>query len=43
MNQLSYKVQRDKIQKYGLKLNAKIKKDIHETLKIFKEIKNVRF
>ena len=43
MNQLSYKVQKNKIEKHGLKLNAKIKKDIHETLKIFKEIKNVRF
>ena len=43
MNQLSYKVQKNKIEKHGLKLNAKIKKDIHETLKILKEVKNVRF
>ena len=43
MNQLSYKVQKNKIEKHGLKLNAKIKKDIHKTLEILKEIKNVRF
>ena len=43
MNQLSYKVQKNKIEKHGLKLNARIKKDIYETLKILKEVKNVRF
>ena len=43
MNQLSYQVQKDKIEKYGLKLNSKIENDIRETLKLFKGIKNVRF
>ena len=43
MNQLSYKVQKIKIEKYGLKLNSKIKKDINNTLKMFKGVKNVKF
>ena len=38
-----YNSSKNKIEKHGLKLNAKIKKDIHETLEILKEIKNVRF
>ena len=43
MNQLSYKVQKLKIEKYGLKLNSKIKKDINNTLKMFKGVKNAKF
>ena len=43
MNQLSYKVQKIKIEKYGLKLNSKIKKDINNTLQMFKGVKNAKF
>jgi len=42
MNQLSYKVQKLKIETHGLRLHSKIKKDIHDTLKIFKGLKNVK-
>ena len=34
MNQLSYKVDKSKIEKLGIKLNSDINQDIHETLKI---------
>ena len=40
MNQLSYKVQKNKIENFGLKLNNTIEKDIGYTLKILKGIKN---
>ena len=42
MNQLSYKVKKDKIKKYGLRLESKIKEDIKNTLKMFEGLKNVR-
>ena len=39
MNQLSYHVESKKIENKGLVLNASIKNDIKETLKLFKNIK----
>tara|TARA_B100000900_G_scaffold20746_1_gene16162 strand:- start:670 stop:1602 length:933 start_codon:yes stop_codon:yes gene_type:complete len=38
MNQLSYKVQKDKIEKYGLKLRSKIENDIKQTLNLFNNL-----
>ncbi len=38
MNQLSYKVSKEKFEKKGVKLNASIKKDIKQTLDLFKNI-----
>ena len=38
MNQLSYHVESKKLKKLGLTLNSAIKKDIKETLKIFKDL-----
>lgn len=40
MNQLSYHVDDSKIRKYGLKLNCELQKDIDDTLKLFKYLKN---
>jgi nucleoside-diphosphate-sugar epimerase len=40
MNQLSYKVSKNKFENLGCKLNSNISKDVYETLKIFK-IKNI--
>ena len=40
MNQLSYHVDDSKIRKYGLKLNSELQKDIDDTLKLFKYLKN---
>jgi UDP-glucose 4-epimerase len=40
MNQLSYHVDDAKIRKYGLKLNCELQKDIDDTLKLFKYLKN---
>lgn len=39
MNQLSYKVDKSKIEKLGIHLNSKIKKDINKTLKSLIKIK----
>lgn len=39
MNQLSYKVDKSKIEELGLNLNSKIKKDINKTLKSLTKIK----
>ncbi len=39
MNQLSYKVNKSKIEKLGINLNSKIKKDINKTLKNLNKIK----
>ena len=38
MNQLSYKVKKNKIESFGLNLRSKIKNDIEKTLKLFKQI-----
>ena len=38
MNQLSYHVENKKLKKLGLTLNSAIKKDIKETLDIFKDL-----
>ena len=38
MNQLSYKVKKNKIESFGLNLSSKIKTDIEKTLKLFKQI-----
>ena len=38
MNQLSYHVSKDKIEKEGLRLNYKIEKDIKNTLKLLGNI-----
>jgi UDP-glucose 4-epimerase len=40
MNQLSYHVDDSKIRKHGLKLNSELQKDIDDTLKLFKYLKN---
>ncbi len=40
MNQLSYHVDDSKLRKFGLKLNSDIQKDIDNTLKLFKYLKN---
>ena len=40
MNQLSYHVDDSKLRKFGLKLNSDIQKDIDDTLKLFKYLKN---
>jgi UDP-glucose 4-epimerase len=40
MNQLSYHVDDTKIRKYGLKLNSELQKDIDDTLRLFKYLKN---
>ena len=35
LNQLSYKVKKEKIEKFGLKINSNIEKDIKNTLDLF--------
>ena len=40
VNQYSYKVSKDKLNKTGLLLNAKIENDIKSTIKLFKDINN---
>jgi nucleoside-diphosphate-sugar epimerase len=40
MNQLSYHVDDSKIRKYGLRLKCELQKDIDDTLKLFKYLKN---
>ena len=42
MNQLSYKVDKKKFEKLGIKLNYKIKNDIKDTLKSLSSIKNAK-
>ncbi len=42
MNQLSYKVSKEKFEKWGIKLNNSIKKDIKETLALFKYIGTIK-
>ena len=42
MNQLSYKVDKRKFEKLGIKLNYKIKNDIKDTLKSLSSIKNAK-
>lgn len=42
MNQLSYKVSKDKFEKKYLKLNRNIRLDIKETLNLFKNLKVIR-
>ena len=39
MNQLSYHVDNKKLNKFGVKLKSDIKKDIEETLNLFKGLK----
>ncbi len=39
MNQLSYKVEDKKLNKFGVRLNSDIKKDIKETLNLFKGLR----
>ena len=41
MNQLSYKVSKEKFEQYGVKLNGSIKKDIKQTLALFKNIGSI--
>ena len=38
MNQLSYKVSKNKLNKSGIRLNGKISKDIKNTLQLIKYI-----
>ena len=38
MNQLSYQVDNEKLEKIGLKLRSSIKKDIKETLNLLKSL-----
>jgi hypothetical protein len=40
MNQLSYHVDGSKLKKSGLSLNAKIEKDVEETLNLFDYLKS---
>lgn len=40
MNQLSYHVDDSKIRKYGVRLKCELQKDIDDTLKLFKYLKN---
>jgi len=40
MNQLSYHVDKSKLSKFGLRLNADLQKDINKTLKLFNYLKN---
>lgn len=42
MNQLSYKVDKSKFEKLGIKLNYNVKKEIKETLKTLSVIKNAK-
>lgn len=42
MNQLSYKVDKNKFEKLGIKLNFKIKNDVKNTLKSLSSIKNAK-
>ena len=42
MNQLSYKVSKEKFEKKAVKLNASIKKDIKQTLDLFKNVNTLR-
>tara|TARA_B100000900_G_scaffold411018_2_gene429910 strand:- start:111 stop:1040 length:930 start_codon:yes stop_codon:yes gene_type:complete len=42
MNQLSYKVSKSKFEKIGVKLNTNIKKDIIQTLDLFKNLNTIR-